>query len=480
MLIKTLFNILFILPITIASVVLFLLFVIVRRWLYRRIELLVQSRVKEAIKVKDLAMRIKSGFNGGSIIQEDQQNSIKTFKYKSATVLFADIQGFTKIVEKLSPEKLIDELDSLFIYFDHIIERYGVEKIKTIGDAYMAASGIPKENSTHAIEMVLVAIEFQQYMHQLRQKKNGENEDFWELRIGIDSGPLIAGRLGHKKSNFDIWGDTVNTASRMEASCLPNEINITDSTYQMIKELFVCEYRGQMPVKYKGTIDMYFVKGIRPELSIEGLGVKPNEKFQTHLQMARFIQMESAVLDRLDKELPPNMLYHNSRHTMDVITQVEVIARNEKVSNEDLLLLKSAALLHDTGFLMEYKNHEYNSTIIATDVLKGFGYSQAQIDQINKLIIATHPNHNPTNLLEMIIKDADLDYLGRSDFFNLSNLLLDEIQYFNGKIEREKWQKQQLKFMNKHEFYTKTGKLLREKYKLQHIQKLKEIIVHEK
>jgi len=479
-LINNLLALLLPLRIVCALVVFILLTVIIRRWLLKKIEVLVQARVKKALRVKDLAMRMKSGLDAIPIIQEDLQNPIRTLKYRSATILFADIQGFTKIVKNLEPEKLIDELDSLFIHFDDIVDRYGVEKIKTIGDAYMAASGIPKENSSHAIEMGLVAMEIQQHMHHLRQKKKSQNEDFWELRIGIDSGPVIAGRLGHKKSNFDIWGDTVNTASRMEASSLPNEINITDSTYQMVKEFFICEYRGQMPVKYKGTIDMYFIKGIRSELSVDNLGLMPNKMFQTHLQMVRFIKMESTVLDRMDKELPANMFYHNSRHTMDVITQVEVIARNEKVGDEDLLLLKTAALLHDTGFLIEYENHEYNSTIIAANILSSFGYSQVQIDQVNQLLLATHPDHKPTNLLEMIIKDADLDHLGRDDFFNLSNRLFKEVQFFNGDIEKEMWQKQQLKFLNKHEFYTKTGKLLREKYKLQHIQKLKDIIAHKK
>lgn len=463
-----------------ALLVVFILILYIRRWVLRKVETLVQSRVKEALRIKDLAMRIKSGLDAISIIREDHQSPVRTLKYRSSTILFADIQGFTKIVKNLEPERLIDELDSLFIHFDHIVERYGVEKIKTIGDAYMAAAGIPKESSSHAIEMGLVAIEFQNYMQQLRQIKKTQNEDFWELRIGIDSGPVIAGRLGHKKSSFDIWGDTVNTASRMEASSLPNEINITDSTYQMVKEFFVCEYRGQMPVKFKGTIDMYFIKGIRPELSVDNLGVTPNKKFETHLQMVRFIKLENTVLDRLDKELSPHMLYHNSRHTMDVIAQVEVVAQNEKVSDEELLLLKTAALLHDTGFLIEYENHEQNSTIISANILSNFGYSKDQIDQINQLIMATYPSHTPTNLLEMIIKDADLDHLGRDDFFNLSNLLFKEVQFFNEALDKKDWHKKQFKFLIKHKFYTKTGKLLRDKYKLQHIQKLKEIISHKK
>ena len=472
MLVNTQFVTIFILSVG-ALVFLLFLFAAVKRWLFKRVEAIVQTRVKEALRVKDLAMRIKSGLEVVSTIRE---SPIKTTKYKSVTILFADIQGFTKIVKKLEPEILIDELDSLFVHFDDIIERYGVEKIKTIGDAYMAASGIPKESNSHAIEMVLVAKEIQQYMQQLRQEKNSQNEDFWEIRIGIDSGPVIAGRLGHKKSSFDIWGDTVNTASRMESSSLPNEINITESTYQMVKEFFQCEYRGQMPVKYKGTVDMYFVKNILPELSENGLGIKPNKKFQTHLQMIRLIHLKNCILNRLDKEIDPNMLYHNSRHTMDVITQAEIIARSENISDEDLLLLKTAALMHDTGFLIEYKNHEKNSQIIAADVLGSFGFSKDQIEQVNQLIDATHRDHTPTNLLEMIIKDADVDHLGRADFFNLSNLLYEEVKFFNGEIEKDEWQRQQLKFLNKHKFYTKTGKLLREQNKLTHIQKLKDML----
>ena len=149
-------------------------------------------------------------------------------------MLFSDIQGFTKIAEEMNPEALIDELDHFFFHFDSVVEKYNIEKIKTIGDAYMAAGGIPHKNSTNPVEVVLAALEMQSYMQQLKSTR----ADIWDLRIGIHTGPVIAGVVGHKKVSYDIWGDTVNTASRMESSGVPGKINISSITYSMVKEYF--------------------------------------------------------------------------------------------------------------------------------------------------------------------------------------------------------------------------------------------------
>jgi class 3 adenylate cyclase/HD superfamily phosphodiesterase len=428
------------------------------------------------MKIKTLALRIKTGPENDAFIQKDKKPHVKTLRYNSVTVLFADIQGFTKIVERLNPEMLVDQLDDFFVRFDTIVEHYGIEKIKTIGDAYMAASGLPERNSSHAIEMVMAALEIQAYMKHLREEKTLHHEDFWEVRIGIHTGPVIAGRVGRKKTTFDIWGDTVNTASRMESSGSAGEINITDSTYQMIKDFFVCEYRGQMPIKYKGAIDMYFVKGILPELSVNGSGLIPTHTFFTRLQHIRFIHLEEAVLNRLSLELPTNIKYHNVRHTIDVLTQVEILARNEKVSEEDLLLLKTAALMHDTGFLTNYNNHEYHSTIIASEVLNNFGYSSEQTKNVNQLINATRPQHHPTTLLERIIKDADLDHLGRADFFNLSELLFNEQKLFNPLIKKDEWLLNQLIFLSNHKYYTPTAIKMRQYAKNIHLKTIRQMV----
>lgn len=450
--------------------------IIIRRWFFKRIDALVEKRVNEIMKIKTLALRIKTGPENDAYIQKDKKNHVKTLRYNSVTVLFADIQGFTKIVERLNPEMLVDQLDDFFVRFDNIVEHYGIEKIKTIGDAYMAASGLPEKNSSHAIEMVMAALEIQTYMKQLREEKARQHEDFWEVRIGIHTGPVIAGRVGRKKTTFDIWGDTVNTASRMESSGNAGEINITDSTYQMIKDFFACEYRGQMPIKYKGAIDMYFVKGIRPELSLNGSGLIPTQTFFTRLQHIRFIHLEEAVLNRLSIELSTNIKYHNAQHTIDVLTQVEILARNEKVNEEELLLLKTAALMHDTGFLTNYHNHEHHSIIIASEVLNNFGYSPEQTKNVNQLISATHPQYEPTSHLECIIKDADLDHLGRADFFNLSELLFNEQKIFNPNIKKDEWLLNQLSFLSNHKYYTSTALKMRQCSKDIHIKTLRQLV----
>ena len=161
----------------------------------------------------------------------------------------------------MKPQELLTELDDIFSVFDSIVKKHGVEKVKTIGDAYMAAGGIPVANESNAVDTVLCAIEFQKYMQFLKTKRQLEGKPFFELRMGIHTGSVVAGVIGREKIAYDIWGDTVNTASRMESSGIVGEINISASTYELVKDIFVCEYRGKISAKNKGEIDMYLVKG---------------------------------------------------------------------------------------------------------------------------------------------------------------------------------------------------------------------------
>jgi class 3 adenylate cyclase len=176
--------------------------------------------------------------------------------FESTSVLFTDFVGFTSTAEKLSPVELVTAIGECFQAFDNIAEKYGIEKIKTIGDSYMAAGGLPVSNETHAENTVAAAIEILDFMNQ--RNKNTKLAVF-ELRLGINSGSVVAGVVGHKKIQYDIWGDTVNTASRMEQHSKPGRINISESTYQLIRHRYNCEYRGEIEVKGKGKIKMYFV-----------------------------------------------------------------------------------------------------------------------------------------------------------------------------------------------------------------------------
>ena len=200
-----------------------------------------------------------------SIAEELKANdAVSPRHYESASVLFTDFVGFTQIAEGMTPDELIAELDSCFSRFDTIARKHNLEKIKTIGDSYMAAGGVPASNGTHAVDCVLAALEIQRFMMELAQTKKKQNQPCWQLRLGIHTGPLVAGVIGREKFAYDVWGDTVNTASRLESSGVAGRINISGATHEQVKDSFECEYRGKIPAKHKGEIDMYFVNKIKP------------------------------------------------------------------------------------------------------------------------------------------------------------------------------------------------------------------------
>ena len=216
------------------------------------------------------------------IAQELKENgSTVPRHFASASVLFTDFKGFTTIAESMEPAALVAELDRCFSAFDSICDRHGLEKLKTIGDSYMCAGGIPVENQTHAVDCVLAAMEMQQHMQQWQNSRSSKNQPFWELRLGIHTGDLIAGVVGSRKFAYDVWGDTVNLASRLESSGQPGEVNISRETYELVHPFFECEHRGKIPAKHKGDLDMYFVRGIRPELCDNAKSGTPGSAFQS-------------------------------------------------------------------------------------------------------------------------------------------------------------------------------------------------------
>lgn len=183
----------------------------------------------------------------------------KSRDYESVTVLFTDFKDFTRISSKLTPVELVTELNDYFTAFDDISEKYKLEKIKTIGDSYMCAGGLPTRNNTHPFDTVRAAIEMQQFVI-VKNKSRSKDEDHWELRAGIHSGPIMAGVVGKKKYAYDIWGSTVNVASRMESAGEPGKVNISSDTFELVKDKFKCHYRGKVSAKSVGDIDMYFVE----------------------------------------------------------------------------------------------------------------------------------------------------------------------------------------------------------------------------
>ena len=199
-----------------------------------------------------------------------QNGKVQAKKFSSVTVLFTDFEGFTRYADNLSPEKLVETIDFYFSKFDEIIAKYDLEKIKTIGDAYMCAGGLPFPTEDHANKMIMAAFEIAEFVHET--KKNEEaTEKIFDIRIGINTGPVVSGVVGSTKFAYDIWGDTVNVASRMESMSELGRINISESTYTLVKDDFECEYRGEIKAKNRGKLKMYFVNGIKDKVISEVL-----------------------------------------------------------------------------------------------------------------------------------------------------------------------------------------------------------------
>ena len=191
-------------------------------------------------------------------IELKNNGKVEAKRFDSVTVLFTDFKGFSAFAEQLSPEELVASVDFYFTKFDAIIESYGLEKIKTVGDSYMCAAGLPFPTENHAYKMVMAAIEINKFVNDIKIQ-NPESKTHYEVRIGINTGPVVAGVVGSKKFAYDIWGDSVNIASRMESSSEPGRINISEFTYELVKDEIQCEYRGEIEVKNRGMLKMYFV-----------------------------------------------------------------------------------------------------------------------------------------------------------------------------------------------------------------------------
>jgi len=413
------------------------------------------------------------------VLPKEAKNQIKnrTKRFEMATVLYADIQGFKKIAEQAGTSDIIDELDQIFFHFDSIVKKYNIEKIKTIGDAYMCAGGVPIKNITNPVDVVLAALEMQDYLNELKAEYESQDKKFWDLKMGIHTGAVTASFSGRKKISYELKGDTVHIATRMASASEVGQINISIMTYELVKQYFLSDYNGKIPVKYKGDLEMYFLKRIKPPYSQDRKkGRKPNQILWNKYLLRQFTDLQEIILDKLEKELPSYLYYHNFKHTIDVINQAELIGYGEGVDDESILLLKTAALFHDAGHVISYDEHEYNGTQLAKEYLPKYKYTPEQIDRICELIMATKLPPSPKTVLESIMCDSDLDYLGRSDFIPVSNTLFKELKEQNKIGSLNDWNKIQVKFLSNHHFYTQTGKNLREVNKQMQIERIKKLI----
>jgi adenylate cyclase len=421
---------------------------------------------KEKERTKELLSNVLPRDTAEEIVKNGKASKTK---YNFVTVLFSDIQGFTQIAEEMNPEVLIDELDRFFFHFDSVVEKYRIEKIKTIGDAYMCAGGIPEKNRTNPIEVILAALEMQEYMLRLKKSSSLSGMKYWDIRIGIHTGTVIAGVVGHKKLSYDIWGDTVNIASRMESSCEAGKINISGTTYEFIKDFFICEPRGKMPVKYKGEIDMFFINGIKPELQDErGL---PNDTFRFKIQMIKLDDVEEAVNKYFIDEAPPDLYFHNGQMATGINAQVDLLATALQIPDEIYVCLKLASIFLITGFITDYNNPVEASFNILGEFLPRFGFDENYLISTKHLITNSFSN-NYESVADKILHDARYDYLGRIDYIKMTDRLMKERNEHGKKTKSDEWIEIQMTLLNEHEFLTDSARLLRNVSKDEQIKSL--------
>ncbi|MEE4214504.1 MAG: adenylate/guanylate cyclase domain-containing protein [Bacteroidales bacterium] len=447
--------------------ILFLIFyLLIRNFVSRQksrqahLESIIQERTEELMSEKEKTDTLLANLLPKGTADEIMSKGKATKqKYNFVTVLFSDIEGFTRIAEEVNPEILIDELDNFFFHFDSVVEKYNIEKIKTIGDAYMCAGGIPHPNRTNPVEVVMAALEMQDYMEGLKEDQTLRGVSLWDIRIGVHTGTVIAGVVGQKKLSYDIWGDTVNTASRMESSGLPGRINISGVTYEYVKDFFICEYRGKMPVKYKGDLEMYFVKGIRPELRGKGK-IEPNELFVNRLLTIGIQDLEDYYFAWYSENVPDDFVFHNTKFIKNICTQTELIARAEKLDEVKILWLRLAALFVKSGLLSDYISPVEQSVNKLRELAPEFGFRTKYIEQAESIIRGVYSMETGRKEVQ-ILMDAINDYCGHVDYPDVVEQHFKEESTMMGLKDKEKWYTAELERIKKHEFYTDTARLLR-------------------
>lgn len=404
-------------------------------------------------------------------------NKFSPKRVDNGVVLFTDFVDFSSKAKKSKPLRLLRKLEFYFTKFDEIIEKYNLEKIKTMGDAYMALSGVTENKPKSAVRACMAAIEIREFMRKERDIAIAMKKDFWEIRIGLHMGPLVAGIIGTSKFSFDVWGDTVNIASRAEAASKRGYITVTSSIEDSVTKYFNSQSRGEIEIhKRGGSIEMFYLENIKEQYSQDVEGTSANGLLRSicDLPSMDFEQMRTHILNRLKALLPENITYHDLPHTINVEKAAIRYANLEGVKGEELLILRTAVLFHDSGFIHQYKSNEEFGASIAEALLPRFGYSDRQISTVKKIIMATKYDVEPVTLLEKIMSDADHDYLGRPDYLTISKKLRDEMSDFGTQFGDLEWLDFQIKFLEfGHAYYTETAQNIRNQGKNARILDLK-------
>lgn len=394
-------------------------------------------------------------------------------RLRMISILYVGIGGFQDLYKSEDPTKMIDWLDELNLKIEEIAFQHNILTIKSLGDATLYATGLQGENRTNAIDIVQVALEMQHIAASMKEKHPSL---IWSLKIAVHTGSVLAIPESKNHPTYSFSGENLTTAVRLGETACSSGITTSVMTHQLTKEFFESTLIGKMPAKYMGALSVYKIDGWIPEFKDVENPHLPNHAFKVKYGHIKFMDLEEEMLDYLETHLPSNLYYHNVKHTIDVITEVELIGWAEGVSEEELLILKLAALFHDAGHSISYSNHEYHSTVMAREKMYSYDFPHEYIDKVCKLIMATQMPPNPSNLLEKIMCDSDLDYLGRADFIPVSNSLYEELKEQNMVNSFNDWNKRQIEFIKGHQYYTKTALKLREVNKQKQIDRLNQII----
>jgi adenylate cyclase len=374
------------------------------------------------------------------------------------TTLFSDIRGFTSMSERMNA---IDVVTSLNEYFDKMIDvvfKYNGTLDKIIGDALMVIYGAPIGSHDDAERAVKTAIEMQQKLAELNLERINRGQDPLEIGIGLNTGKVISGNIGSKEQmNYTVIGDAVNLSARLCSFAKAGQIIISQNVYELLNKNPAFAFKELDPIQVKGKsqpIQVYEVRYFKNDLmtTIE-------EKYH---------QIEKFLL----ANLPSHLSYHNIEHIRDVVDKAQLYGEKEGLDLEQLHLLKTAAWLHDIGYIWDEEKHEERGVQFALDYLPTWGFDKADIEVICGMIMATKIPQSPKSRMEEVICDADLDYLGRDDYFTISRRFFKELNHFRPFSESE-WKELQISFFEKHSYFTNSAKEFRDKGKNENLNSIK-------
>ena len=375
---------------------------------------------------------------------------------QEATILFSDIRGFTSMSETMAPNEVVETLNEYFNLMIEIIFKYNGTLDKIIGDALMVIYGAPNSTDQDTENAVLTAIEMQEKLIEFNQQRIIHSKMPITIGIGINRGRVISGNIGSRQQmNFTVIGDSVNLASRLCSAAKSDEIIVSDTVWKHVKTNKLLKSKKLNSIKVKGKVKPIEIREVLYQRRL----------FNYELA---FGMIESFLVNNLPKEYT----YHTIHHIRDVVVQSERIAKKEKINKEDIADLKLAAWLHDVGYIWEPARHEARGAEYATTILNAMDFPAQKINRITGMIMATKIPQSPKNILEQIICDADLDYLGREGYEKNSLLLLQELR-LKKDINETEWLKIQDQFLSKHTYFTKTSNTTRNQLKSEVLNNIK-------